>query len=127
MATSANNARQTELSALVEITYLNIGAANPVTVPVPVGALVTVSAHIAVASDATTATLTVSDGTTTHVSAEDLKAAALTNVTVDVPRKFYPSGGTITVSSAITGTPTVGRAFVQVSYVTLNRQNENQF
>lgn len=128
MTVSTYLERQYPLVAVADLRIANIGTGNGIAVKVPVGALVTVKAHVVTAFDsATTTTISASDGTSTHISAKDAKAAALTNVTVDIPTKFYPSGGTITFTMAETGaTATVGRILATVEYVVLNRGNEVQ-
>lgn len=124
--TTPINARQTPLTALIEVGVENIGSGNGVTFKVPYGAYVTaVKANVATAfNSGTTTTLSVSDGTTTFISAEDAKTAGV--VSVDVMQKFFPTGGTFTVSLAETGTAaTAGKAYVAVQYVEVGRWSEN--
>lgn len=127
MALTKITARQSPVTALVAIGPANMGTDNGVTLRLPQGAYVTdVKAVGTVAFDSgTTATMTVGDGTTTFVNAQSIAAAGA--VTVAVGQKFYPTGGTITVSAAQTGDDaTVGQALVAVQYVELGRWSENQ-
>jgi hypothetical protein len=128
MTVTVNSSRTRKLVATADLGITNIGSGNGISIAVPAGALVEVGAHIVTAfNSATTTTISASDGTTTFISAEDAKAAALTNVTVDVPRKFFPSGGTITFSMAETGaTATAGRAIGWVEYEVVGRHDEYQ-
>lgn len=130
MATTASTARQYPLCAVADLGIANIGSGNGITIAVPVNAFVTkIAGHVVTAFDSgTTTTLTASDGTTTFINAQSAQAAALTDVTVAEPSKFFPSGGTITFSMAETGAAaTVGRVIGTVEYVVVGRQNENQF
>jgi hypothetical protein len=127
MATTPIYERQYPLVALVDLGIANIGSGNGETIKLPPNAMIIdVFAHVVTAfNSATTTTVSASDGTTTFISAEDAKAAALTNVTVDVAKKFLPSGGTVTFSMAETGAAaTAGRIIGGVRYVVLNRSNE---
>jgi len=63
----------------------------------------------------TTPTLTVTDGTTVFFNAKDATAAGYTAITTGLG-KFYPNGGTISVSNGGTGT-TSGQAFFIAQYV----------
>lgn len=71
--------------------------------------------------DGTTVTGSMSDGTTNFVTAQDLKTAGAETV-ANVP-KYYPTGGTITVSLAQTGTSTVGEALAGIEYVIVGNGN----
>lgn len=127
MANTANTSRQSPLHAMAKFTKANLGA-NGFTFDLPAGAfLLGNGAHVVTAFDsATTATITATDGTTTLINAQSIKAAALTDVTVAEPTKYYPSGGTITVTIAETGTTaTVGEVVYWLSYIVLNRHHEN--
>jgi len=102
----------------VELGVANMGADKGVSFSVPMGAIVVrVIALTTTAFDSeTTATLTVSDGTTAFVSAQDVKTAG--SETVANTPKLYPTGGTITASLAETGeAATTGAVFVYVEYV----------
>lgn len=124
MATK-NIERQWALKGLAPLTPANIGAGNEVTFRVPPGALLLgVQVFVETAfNSATTTTLTVGDGTTTFVSAVDAQAAG-NKAATGVP-KYYPTGGTITVSMAETGAAaTAGLAFVVPDYVIVDRANE---
>lgn len=126
MAVTAIKDRQYPLVAVADLGIANIGASNGISVTIPPNTMATVRAHIVTAfNSATTTTFSASDGTTTHISAVDAKAAALTNLATAVPRKFYPTGGTITFSMAETGAAaTAGRIIAEVEYVILGRGNE---
>ena len=113
--------RQAVKYATVELGIANIGTGNGYTINLPRGAhLVSVKADISTAfNSATTTTLSLSDGTTTFISAEDAKTAG--PITVDVGSKYFPSGGTLTVSMAETGaTATAGKGAVSVGYTQLD-------
>lgn len=119
--------RQYALTALASLGVANMGAGNGVEIAVPVNAVVLrVGVYTATAFDsATTATATVGDGTTTFVSAVDVKTTGAETAT-GVP-KYYPTGGVITASLAETGAAaTVGEAFLHVEYVVRDRGGEIQ-
>ncbi len=123
--TTKVSARQKILVALVELGIANIGAGNGYEIKLPVGALLLDAGVFAdTAFDGTTNTATISDGTTTFVNAQDVKTTGEETVAVD--KKYYPNGGTISVTMAQTGTATVGKALAWVSYVQANRWDENQ-
>jgi hypothetical protein len=128
MTVTVNSTRARKLTASALVGIANIGSGNGVSFAVPAGAFAEVGAHIVTAfNSATTTTISASDGTSTFISAEDAKAAALTNVTVDIPRKYFPSGGTITFSLAETGdAATLGSAVVWVEYEVVGRHDEYQ-
>lgn len=133
MATTPTPERQWPLVALVDLGVDNVGAGNGVTVYLPPNTFVrNIAANVVTAfNTAGTGTMTVSasDGTTTFISAENAKATAGTNVTVDVNSKFFPSGGTITFSlteTLDTDAATAGRVMAAVEYVVLSRSNEVQ-
>lgn len=116
MATNAF-LRQEAKYITVPLTIANIGTGNGYTAVLPAGAqIVNIRADISTAfNSATTTTLSLSDGTTTFISAEDAKTAG--PVTVDVAGKYYPNGGTLTVSMAETGaTATAGKGCVSIGY-----------
>lgn len=93
----------------------NIGAGNGVSFNVPPGAHVYgIAAYVSTQFNGTTNTLTLSDGTTTFISAEDVKTAGA--VTVDVLQKYYPNGGTLTATMAQTGTATAGVVSLVFAY-----------
>lgn len=121
-------ARQWPLVALVELTIANIGTGNEVEVSVPPGAyLYDITAlTVTAVNSGTTATLSASDGTSTFISAEDVKTAAGV-VAVDLKQKFYPSGGVIKFSLAETGTTaTAGRILATVTYGGIGRDDRHQ-
>lgn len=119
MSTNQFN-RQEVLSAMVDLGIANIGTGNGYTAVIPRGSLiVSVGLYTVTAFDSgTTATGTITDGTTALVSAQDVKSTGIE--TVAVAQKFYPDGGTITFSLAETGTTaTAGRAIGYVNYIQL--------
>ena len=121
------NARQAPLVALIELSIDNVGAGNGVEFRVPQGAYVMdVKANVAKAFDSgSTTTLTVADGTTTFVNAQDAQSAGA--VTAALVQKFYPAGGVISVTLTETGSAaTEGEAYVAVQYVEVGRWSENQ-
>lgn len=102
----------------------NIGAANGYEFAVRPGTLVlrvglqTVTAF----NSATTTTATVGDGTTTFVSAVDIKTTGA-ETSANAP-KYYPTGGTISVTLAETGAAaTAGAAIAFVEYIILGNGN----
>jgi hypothetical protein len=127
MATTPIYERQYPLVAYADLRVANIGTGNGITIKLPPKSLILdVFGHVVTAfNSGTTATVSASDGTTTFISAEDAKAVALTNVTVDVSKKYLPSGGTVTFSLAETGTAaTAGQIIGGVRYIVVDRSNE---
>ena len=123
--TTKVDARQKVLAAFVELLIGNIGAGNGYDIKLPAGALLLdVGVLTDTAFDGTTNTATIADGTTTFDNAQDEKTAGEETVAVD--KKYYPNGGTISVTMAQTGTATVGRAFAWVTYIVKGRWDENQ-
>ena len=123
--TTKVSARQKILVALVELGIANIGAGNGYEIKLPVGALLLdAGVFTDTAFDGTTNTATISDGTTTFVNAVDLASTGAETVTI-VPKR-YPTGGTITASGTVTGSPTAGLAAVVLEYIVENRANEAQ-
>lgn len=121
------NERQYPLSAVADLGIAQIGAGNEVTIRVPPNAILTglAAQTITAFNNTTTSTLTISDGTTTFVNAVDVKTTGAE--TVANLAAFYPSGGTLTISMAQTGTAaTAGRALVVATYQVLNRVTEVQ-
>lgn len=119
MSTNQFN-RQEVLSAMVDLGTANIGTGKGYTAVIPRGALIiSAGLYTVTAFDSgTTATGTITDGTTALVSAQDVKSTGIE--TVAVAQKFYPDGGTITFSLAETGTTaTAGRAIGYVNYIQL--------
>ena len=109
----------------ISLGIANLGTGNGVTITLPPKSyLKSISGTIVTAfNSGTTATATVSDGTTTFVNAGSI--AATGQLTVANLPKYYPSGGTITVSAAQTGTnATTGQLIVTASYTILGRANE---
>ena len=119
MSTNQFN-RQEVLSAMVDLGIANIGTGNGYTAVIPRGALIiSAGLYTVTAFDSgTTATGTITDGTTALVSAQDVKSTGIE--TVAVAQKFYPDGGTIQFNLAETGTAaTAGRAIGYVNYIQL--------
>jgi len=128
MSASNFSDRQTVLGAAAVVGPANMGAGNEVNIALPAGAvLLRLLALTTTAFDSsTTATMTIGDGTTTFASAVDVKTLGAETVT-NVP-KYYPTGGTLSVALAQTGTAaTVGAAVVAPEYVVLDRWSENQY
>lgn len=126
MTQKANPGRQEPLAAVASCGLADIGVGNEQTIDLPVGALLlNLFADTTTAFNAgTTATMTVDDGTTTFVNAASVAAAgraAASNL-----GKYYPSGGTLKVSLAQTGTAaTAGQAYVTAEYVVVGRATES--
>jgi hypothetical protein len=117
--------RQWPLTAVADCRVANIGAGNGFEIKLPPNAmLLDLTVDTVAEFNGTTNTLTVGDGTTTFANAVDVKTAG--RETVANIGKFYPSGGTIAVTLAQTGTADAGRAIVRVGYVILGRSNETQ-
>lgn len=119
------DSRQYPLVALANVT----GAAGPTTaatqheIKLPPGTLLrSVGVHTVLAFTGTTPTMDVGDGTTVFANAVDLSATGAGTVT-GAP-KFYPAGGTITVTTAGAGMD-AGQAVVTAEYVVVNRDNES--
>lgn len=105
-------------AVVVDLGIENIGAGNGITVKLPMGAIVLrlLPKTITAFDSATTATHTVSDGTTTLVNAVDVKSAG--NETVANVPIHYPNGAELTFSLAETGAAaTVGRVLDVLEYV----------
>lgn len=115
--------RQEPQYAVLAVTPADIAAGNTHTVQLPVNALLldlTVDTTTAFNSG-TTATLTAGDGTTTFASAVAISSAG--RETVTGIGKFYPTGGTLTVTAAQTGTAaTTGVSYVAAKYVIVGRE-----
>lgn len=113
--TTSVYARQSPKVCQAVLGVSNIGASNGVSFAVPPGAHVYgIAAYVGTQFNGTTDTLTVGDGTTTFISAEDIKTAGV--VTVDVAQKYYPDGGTISATLAETGTTSAGAVSLVFSY-----------
>jgi hypothetical protein len=116
-------ARQEPAYAIAQCGISNIGAGNGLTIPLPVNALLLdIVADTTTAFNAgTTATLTASDGTTTFINA--VSVAATAHAQGANIGKFYPSGGTLSITLAETGTAaTTGNTFVSAKYVVIGRE-----
>ncbi len=110
--------RQLTKNALAFLGVANMGAANTVTFSVRPGTFVlrVFTQTITAFDSGTTATATISDGTTTFVNAVDIKTTGA-ETSAGAP-KYYPTGGTITVTLAETGTAaTVGELAAGFEYL----------
>jgi hypothetical protein len=126
--TTKKSDRQYPLIAEVDLGIANMGSGNGCTMVLPPGALLLSVVWLTVTAfdSVTTATGTLTDGTTVFVNGVDVKTTGSETV-ANVP-KFYPSGGTLTASLAETGaTATVGRALVSATYYIVGRGQEQQF
>lgn len=127
MTTNASD-RQTVLGAAVAVGPSNMGAGNGVDITLPAGAVLLrlIVLTTTAFNSVTTATLTVSDGTTTFANAVDIKTTGSETV-ANVP-KFYPTGGKLSVTLGQTGgDATAGAAMVIPEYVVAGRWSENQY
>lgn len=100
----------------------DVGAANAVNFTIPRGATLLRATALTVTAFNTgstgTATLTVSDGTTTFANAVDIKSTGSETV-ANVP-KHYASGGTVTATIAetiVTTAATAGNVHLVLEYV----------
>src|SRR5579859_8161080 len=110
-------ARQWTLRALAQLGIANIGAGNGVNFPInPNDVLESLDIDVTTAfNSGTTATLTVSDGTTTFANAVDITTTG--RKTVSGLGKVYTSSATLSVTLAQTGTAaTTGAAVVSPSF-----------
>lgn len=118
--------RQAAREILVELGPENMGAGNGVTAKLPQGALLMdagIFTETAFDSE-TTATGTLSDGTTTFVNAQDLTSTG--KETSSGTPKYYAAGGTLSWTLAQTGAAaTAGRAFGYARYLINGVQDEN--
>lgn len=108
--------RQWKNSALVQIGIANIGAGNGFTIPVmPNEVIESLNIDITTAfNSGTTCTLTVSDGTNTYANGVDITSVG--RKTVALMGTLFPSGGTLTVTLAQTGTAaTAGAGMVEAT------------
>ncbi|HRO60509.1 MAG TPA: hypothetical protein PKZ27_02750 [Rhodocyclaceae bacterium] len=123
MAIKKNIDRQWPLAFYAEFGHGNLGANNGIEVVLPPGAvLLRLLVLTTTAFNGTTPVLTASDGTTTFANAVDLTSTGSETV-ANVP-KFYPTGGKLTLSGTVTGSPTAGAAKVIGEYVVAKRGNE---
>lgn len=124
MSTNQFN-RQHSRHIVVDLGPGNMGTGNGVTAKLPQGTLLKSVTALGVTAfnSETTATLTVGDGTTTYVNAQSIATTGSKTV-ANVP-KFYPTGGTLTISLAQTGNAaTAGRAIVEIEYLQLDVNDE---
>lgn len=118
--------RQYPLHAVAKMTSEDFGADGALELGIPANAvLLSVSSLTTGAFDATTATLTVTDGTTSFMTDADVKAAGA-DVGTGVP-KYYPTKGKLKATLGGTDTPgTTGTVIVMLSYVIVGRGGEIQ-
>lgn len=117
--------RQWPLDAVVDFKLANVGTGNGLTVNLPPKTLLKSIAYLVTTAfnAGTTAVGTVSDGTTTFVNGVDNTSVGSKTV-ANVP-KYYPNGGTLTLSGAQTGTAaTTGEAIVTIGYSIVGRATE---
>lgn len=112
--------RQYPLNAAIDFTAV-ANVADGVVIKLPPGALlVGGAALVTTVFNGTTPKLTATDSAAASLFGNvDATAAAQTALTTG---HYYPLGTTITV--AVSGAPTAGEAFVNLSYVILDRTNE---
>lgn len=118
------DSRQYPLVALAQVHGTNgpTAAPNALEIKLPPGALLrSIAVLTAVAFTGTSPTLTAGDGTTTFASGVDI-ATTGAETTTGTP-KFYPAGGTITITTAGVGM-NAGHALVSAEYVVIDRDNE---
>lgn len=118
------DSRQYPLVALAQVHGTNgpTAAPNALEIQLPPGALLrSIAVFTAVAFTGTTPTLTAGDGTTTFANGVDI-ATVGAETTAGAP-KFYPAGGTITITTAGVGM-NAGHALVSAEYVVIDRDNE---
>lgn len=114
-----------QYTLIAELTLGITDITNDCSIILPPGAmLLSTGMNVVTVFNGTTNTLTVTDGTTTFLSAVDLKTAAVTAGSTSV--KYYPSGATIQVNLAQTGTATAGEAYAWATYYIVGRGNEVQ-
>lgn len=118
---------QYQLSRNIHCDFLiaNLGTGNGFTALLPYGAVLQEGNFLVTTAfnSGTTCTGSVSDGTTTFVSAVDITATGA-HAFGSVP-KYYPTGGTLTISGAQTGTAaTAGEAIVYARYLVVGVSDE---
>jgi hypothetical protein len=129
MAVTKITARQTPLVAVAPFTIANIGAGNEITVALPPGASLTGGTIVVTTAfnAATNNTLTVTDGVAISNTLDNLEAIGIIVMTLPsgVAPRYYPNGGTITLSIATVGAAaTAGAGFVTLTYIDVDRQDE---
>lgn len=119
--------RQHPLSACVNAGIAQIGSGNEVVFKVPPGGYVdSVDFQVITAFDGTgTVTATLTDGTTVFINAQTVKSTGA--VTAAVSQKFYPNGGTLTLSIADQNSNSANGQLVGfVNYKSIYRADEVQ-
>lgn len=118
--TTTNQFNRTEAKVIaIKLTKANNGAANAVTAKLPQQAyIVDIKANAPTAFNGTgTVTVSMTDGTTTFISAEDVKTAA-GPVVVDVAQKAFVAGGTLQAYIAdANSNSSAGEVWISVSYI----------
>ncbi len=126
MSTTIQSNRGYVKTATAKVEKEHNGSSNAIQVKLPQGShLLGVAAAGVTAFDGSgTVTLTATDGTTTFISAENVKDA-VGNETVDVTSKAFPSGGTISVYITDQNSDsTEGEVWVTFTYAEANGCNE---
>jgi len=134
-----NHGRQWMLYAVADVLFSNVTAASggtsdsfTITIP-PNGLLDTLTVDTTTAFNTgggtPVTTMTISDGTTTFANAVDITSAG--RETVANIGKFYPNGGTLTVTitasaASAYAAPTAGESIVAAGYLVVGRANEVQ-
>lgn len=118
-------ARQMVRSVVADLGPANIGAGNGFTARLPQGAILArlIALTVTAFDSATTTTLTVTDGTTVFVNAQDVQSTG--SETVANAPKYYPSGGELQFNLAETGAAaTEGRVLVVAEYYAVGNGDE---
>ncbi len=134
-----NHGRQWMLHAVADVLHSNVTAASggtsdsfTITIP-PNGLLDTLTVDTVTAFNTgggtPVTTMTIGDGTTTFANAVDITSAG--RETVANIGKFYPNGGTLTVTitasaASAYAAPTAGESIVAAGYLVVGRANEVQ-
>lgn len=123
MTTLTKHGRQTKLWAVVDANFTD-AIAGTFTVKLPPNALLTeVTTDTTTAyNSATSAALTVTDGTITFVNAVDVKTTG--RETTSNVSAFYPSGGSLVGTFTFVGAPTAGQVYISVGYLVVGRATE---
>lgn len=118
-------ARQMVRSVVADLGPSHMGAGNGFTAKLPQGAVLArlIPLTVTAFDSETTATLTVTDGTTVFVNAQDVKSTGAETV-ANVP-KFYPAGGELQFNLAQTGAAAAaGRVVVIAEYYSVGIGDE---
>lgn len=118
-------ARQMARSVVADLGPSNMGTGNGFTAKLPQGAILArlIALTVTAFDSETTATLTVTDGTTTFVNAQDVKSTG--SETVANTPKYFPAGGELQFNLAQTGAAaTAGRVLVVAEYFAVGNGDE---